>query len=244
MESILGHWDPTPEPIAQVVFDFDNTLFNTESVKEQFYEMARIHGYSDLEVYAIYQMARAHGEKMTMSLSRYLATLKKCILQDGKTFLAEEVGNLIAQMHAQGNLVEGAEELLQFCKEQNIPRCVLSLGAPAWQEEKVIQSGITPYFDAGTIFYTEHQYGGKLDVLKSMRTMMKHPVCLVNDKPDETGMLLRELPNVVALVRIEERDHRYDHRDFRELERAFRGRVMCSSSLHELGAHLINHFSL
>lgn len=222
--------------LRRVVFDFDNTLYQTEKLKAQFYAMAEIHGYTREEAKDIYNAARVASERIIINLSSYLVVLREQIQADGLEFLNEEVSEIITHVGKGDGLLPYARELLKYSYESGMDMYLLSLGVKEWQEEKVAQAKIAQYFDDGHIIYTDQIKGGKGVVLRELfgPEFTGVDTAIFNDKPNETKELLDEFPDMVAFLRYEEKDDRYSPINFDVLERDYPGRVVWSEDLREL----------
>jgi phosphoglycolate phosphatase-like HAD superfamily hydrolase len=222
--------------IERVVFDFDNTLYQTEKLKAKFYAMAEIHGYTREEAKDIYNEARVASEKIVINLSSYLVILRQQIQADGLTFLSEEVSEIIKKVATGDGLIPYARELLKHTQELGLDRYLLSLGVKEWQEEKVQQANISQYFPEGQIVFTDTIKGGKVQVLKELfgEDFTGQGTIIFNDKPDETRHMLEAFPDIVAFLRYEVLDDRFSPINFDVLEKDFPGRVVWSEDLKEL----------
>lgn len=223
-------------PPATVIFDFDSTLFDTESRKEWLWKMAAAHGYSRPEAIAIYQRARQRGGTMVLSLGSWLAALDQQRERDGRARQDDDLNALIAAMEEASALVSGARELLTWCRDQNLIRYLVSLGERSWQEEKLKQAGAGRWFEPGHILYTTDIRHGKAELLRRLGGpgFTGQRTALFNDKPDETRELLQTFPDLVAFLRHETRDQRYQAADFEKLVSEFPGRAHWSPELLEL----------
>lgn len=219
-----------------VVFDFDNTLFETEKLKEKFYAMAEIHGYTREDAKHIYNEARVASERIIINLSSYLVILREQIHADGLTFLSEEVSSIIEKVGKGDGLLPYARELLKFAQVQGLDMYLLSLGVKEWQEEKVRQANIDKFFEDGKIIYTDQIKGGKVQVLRELfgTDFTGANTAIFNDKPDETRLMLESFPDIVAFARYEVKDDRFSPINFDVLEKDFPGRVVWSEDLREL----------
>lgn len=222
--------------IERTIFDFDNTLFDTEKKKHRLYDMAKLHGYTHKRARNIYKKARTESKKIIMSLSSYLKVLKDELANEDKEFLSEQVSEIIHEMEKGNGLLPFAGELLKYCKNIDLDSYVLSLGVRDWQEEKVEQSGIKKYISEDRIYYTDSLDNGKTGVLKSIfgNEFTGESTSIFNDKPDETEKILKKFPECIAFVRHEERDDRYDPEDFKNLQEKYPDRVYYSKQLKDL----------
>lgn len=222
--------------IERVVFDFDNTLYQTEKLKAKFYAMAEIHGYTRQEAKDIYNEARVASERIIINLSSYLVILREQIQADGLTFLNEEVSEIIKKVGHGDGLIPYARELLKHTHEQGLDMYLLSLGVKEWQEEKVEQAKISQFFPEGHIVFTDTIKGGKVSVLKELfgQEFTGSGTVIFNDKPDETRTMLEAFPEIIAFLRYEILDDRFSPINFDVLEKDFPGRVVWSEDLKEL----------
>lgn len=229
---------PSPRYIDAVIFDFDSTLFDTEKKKHGFYEIAERHGYTREEAKAMYDRSRAQGNRMMISIASFLSVLRESLARDGKQFQSEEVSEIIDRMNKGNGLLHGAKALLEFCKRQDMPRCLLSLGVREWQAEKIRKSGVDSYFAPKDIVCTDLLDTGKIDIIRNRfgQDFDGAGVILFNDKPDETADILRAFPKMFAYVRREVRDDRYREEDFAAFQAAFADRAVYAEDLQVLRA--------
>lgn len=228
------------QPIQSIVFDFDNTLFDSEVKKQGMYRMAEVHGYTRNEAMVLYDRARVAQEKIMMSLSSYIDVLREQLQQDQKPFLTGDVSQIIRDIKQGDGLLPGARELLEYCRSKQLSLYLLSLGVREWQEEKVQQSGIGSFFPDNHIIYTDVLKEGKKRALQELfgRDFTGRGVSLFNDKPKETVELLRSFPELVAFVRIELRDPRNQRETYDQLSDEFPGRTFLSERLIDLQQQL------
>ena len=222
--------------IQKIVFDFDNTLFDTERRKQLLYDMAMLHGYTQGDAKRMYDEARVVGEKIVISLSSYISILQEYVTRDKRSFRAVDVSSLIQKMHHGDGLLPGAKKLLLWCKTLPVEMYLLSLGVSGWQQEKVAQAGIADFFGDERIVYTDKVDNGKQKSLRALfgDNFTGEQTLLFNDKPDETAALLTAFPNLLACVRQEPQDDRFVLDDYHELEAQFPGRIVWSPRLEEL----------
>jgi len=215
-----------------IVFDFDNTLFQTERLKQALYAISMDRGFSHDEAIRIYLEARQKGNKITFSIVNFCDALNAAIDEKhvGKEVTPSFVRNELFQ-HV--GLVDGARELLTTIQEQKIEPYLLSLGVPEWQHEKVALSGLNTFFDPDHIVYTSNISEGKIAALKELfgEDFTGKDTFLFNDKPDETRAILDAFPELHVYLRRDVADTRYTKEDFDTLLGKYNGRVMYAEDL-------------
>jgi len=227
-----------------VIFDFDNTLFDTESLKQSWYEMACVHGYTHTDAEEIYRQSRVNGARMAVSMSAYITALRMRVEQDGKTFLFVEVSDSIERMKQGPSLLPGARMLLAYCVKHDLDRYILSLGVREWQEEKIARAGVSRYIPSANIMYTDSIDTGKIQLLRERfgEDFSGADTILWNDKPDETATLLDAFPQLIAFVRREVRDVRYPRSSYDSLLQKYPQRVRWSTDLRILFPYFVSHY--
>jgi len=218
--------------INKVIFDFDNTLFDTEKKKSQFYQLAKLHGYSHSKARDIYKRARVQNEKVVMSLSSYLKVLKEQLKTDNIEFKSEVASDLITEMKQGKCLLPQAIDFLRYCIANNLETFVLSLGQKDWQQQKVDQSGIKKYLTEENIIFTADPETGKQKIMKDLfgEDYEGEETLFINDKPDETENIMKSFPILKVMLRFDQRDERYTEKDFKQLKDKFSDQVVCYST--------------
>ncbi len=186
----------TTRKITQIIFDFDNTLFETEALKDIFWQIALVHGYGKRAAQSMYQEARTAGDKIIIAIESYISVVKKHLLADSRPYKPNEVVTLVVEAENTQRLLPGAKELLAWCEEKKVDRYLLSLGVAEWQERKVWHSGAHHYFSKDHIIYTDAITMGKANVISSVfgQRFAGESTVLFDDKPDETATLLSRFP--------------------------------------------------
>lgn len=208
------------------IFDFDNTLFQTEQIKQKLFATGEAHGLTPQEARDLYATARDTDGKIVFTLEHFFSLL------DAKVQMTQTLGRWKESLLRDHMLVPGAIQLLTALKQRSAAMYLLSLGQPTWQEEKVSLSGIGAFFHRDHILYTTDMSEGKKvyieDLIKKEQT---EEVLLFNDKPDETEQLLASFPRLTAYVRRDRDDGRYTDADFIHIVDTFGSRVRVHDDL-------------
>ena len=215
------------------IFDLDNTLIDTERIKELFRQLAMDHGCSEEDAFKIYDKARTEDGKMVLTWKSYINELEKFL---NKSLDNEKVKTIEEKLSNEDLFLSGAVELIELLKGKGLSLYLLSLGVKDWQEEKIAWAGIKKYFDDEHIIFTQNTSEGKAEVLERVfgRDFDGDDAFLFNDKPDETDKLLEAFPELIAFVRYAAKDVRYNEEDYFELTRKYPNRVFWSEDLSDL----------
>ncbi len=219
-----------------IVFDFDNTLFDTEKIKRRISEIPQLYGeFTPAEVNAIYRSARDDGEKSVFTIERYVMMLERALEEKGLRHDRATLQNMDVQLLEGIQLFSGVKELLAFWKEKNLPMYLLSLGVVEWQQQKVTVSGADAFFPSSHMIFTTNGKNGKEHQLTYIASQLgeRKKILLYNDKPDETARLLDAIPQLSAMVHRHIEDLRYSDTDFAALDR-FGDRAIVGNSIPEL----------
>lgn len=129
--------------ITTVVFDLDNTLIDTERIKNHLDRASTEQGLSREEAIVIYQSSRDQAGKVIFDLDIYLRNLKERLKVIGREFNQEMYDEAIRLMQNDPELLlTGTRELLELSAEQGLRIVILSLGVRKWQEQKIGFSGL------------------------------------------------------------------------------------------------------
>jgi phosphoglycolate phosphatase-like HAD superfamily hydrolase len=179
------------------IFDFDDTLFDTQSHKVLRQKVLLDIGVSEQCFWETYFEVRKTADgfykNSNASHARQIALRgfdeKKVLDAFNSTTTVEILKSLV---------IEGAEDLLKYAKSLNVPMVLLSLGDASYQELKVKGVGLEKYFDR--MFMVNDT---KLHVMKELLSHVhENSVWLINDKIEETFEILKEFPNLKSLLRV------------------------------------------
>lgn len=226
------------EKLSRVIFDLDNTLIRTEVIKDILRTAATgIYGFSPQEADHIYREALTSEGKAAFTVDRFQELLKK-YLPEGRKGSDVDMEKVKKDLQDLGSqlLVPGAGEFLREVEEKKLDHYLLSLGEPGWQQQKMSWAGLHDVFPEDRIFYTTDMKIGKTEALRQMfgPDFQGEDTVLFNDKPDETAAILDSFPDLVTFLRQDNKDRRYNHKDFEQLTEQFPDRVVFSDDFSEL----------
>ncbi|MBI2990273.1 MAG: HAD hydrolase-like protein [Candidatus Magasanikbacteria bacterium] len=226
--------------IHTAIFDFDNTLFDTEKLKKVLREIVMKYGTTEREATEVYKKALSEGDTNTFSISHFFGVLQHEMRSQGVEIPDAELQIVRGRIVESARALEGAQALLEECKQKKYNMYLLSLGVPEWQREKLELSGFKDYFSDDNIMYTRAISQGKVEALQERfgADFTGSGVMLFNDKPDETGALLSAFPDLQVRLRFDEEDKRYREDHFTALAKDFPGRVSWSRDLSDFTREL------
>lgn len=168
--------------MATIIFDFDDTLFDTKSLKEKIFNKLIENGvpfdvvhqsYKDSQkVLGIYSpnnhikvLKDIHNIDINENLNDWIMSL------DLETYIFPEVNNLLNNLHTKHNLI------------------LLTLGDKDFQSLKINQSQISHYFkEIHIIDYSKELFLKKID--------SNHETYFINDKDEENNTIEKSFPNL------------------------------------------------
>ncbi len=221
--------------IHTAVFDFDNTLFDTELVKRKLREVVMDYGVDSEIAQKVYDLASVNGDEVTFSIEYFFEVLQKELEKLSIQVPDGDFEKLREKILEGANLLKGAKEILDKCKNENMKMYLLSLGVKKWQDEKLDFAGIRNYFDNENIVYTLGVKLGKVETLKNIfgNGFGGSGCVLFNDKPDETEAILEAFPEMKVFLRFDKRDFRYSEQNFKDLREKYSDRIEYSSDLSD-----------
>ena len=222
-----------------VVFDFDNTLFEAERLKFALYGFVETYGFSQEDAKEMYRLSRDLDGHVTFSPERFCEVLNDAI-EKKQQGISVDPSFVREHLMQHVGVVTGAIALLKQLKEQQVPMYLLSLGVPEWQHEKVLMSGIDIFFPAEHIQYTTHVHEGKIVAFREIfgADFSGKDTYLFNDKPDETAVLLDTFVDLRAYLRRDPDDMRYAKEDFDALVATYPDRAIYAEDLTNGAAFL------
>jgi hypothetical protein len=223
------------------VFDFDNTLYNTEKLKKDLKDLAVSSGLEVGLVQEIYNEVFWQGTRACFNLTNYADILSDRLTSRGLKFDSKKFGIIREKIEAGGYVLAGADELLSEVKKLSEKIILLTLGEITWQKEKLNGSGFGKYFDKDNILFTEQSGTGKVESLKLFFNGVSPNIIVFEDKPPEARSILSAFKNSIAMMRYEKKDERYNELDFERLAKEYPGRFFWSDNLKDLKKIFLNY---
>lgn len=176
------------------IIDFDGTLFDTyKYVQDRMGELSPL-GVSQELYRETYKLARNAGNGLSVySDQRHAQVLAEA------GFDAEKIYWSLKKItdNAQNYVFSDAFWFLEKLRKEKEKMILLSLGEPAYQEEKINKSGVHKYFDR--VFMVQDS---KEHVLwRLFEKIKKTDAWFVNDKIDETKKLIGKFSQLRAVLK-------------------------------------------
>ncbi len=182
------------------IVDFDDTLFDTQALKQARLEAVQLLGVSEQEYWESYREARnSHDGLFTYSDERHADVLAQ---------YGYDRSEVLSQLNATtGEMLEeflfpDTISFLQYLKTCGQQMILLSLGNPGFQKLKTTRVGIDTYFDQ---VYMVHDT--KRHVLEQLLAgqHVDETLWFINDKVQETVDLAREFPTLKPVLKKSDR---------------------------------------
>lgn len=178
-----------------LVFDLDDTLIDTQAIKDILFNFAHGLGCDLEQIRDTYGQIRDEG----FTLEKYAAVLSNITQKPEEEILL----GLRAEMdkHKENLLPKDVRDFLQLCKERGTKMRLLTFGASSWQAEKIEMLGLNKYFDEH--LSAEKEDVGKLEELGKIvdEEGGDSEIVLFNDKLTEIVDALERYPGMAAYLR-------------------------------------------
>lgn len=178
-----------------LVFDLDDTLINTQAIKDILFSFALELNIEMGQIQSAYKQNRDDGftlEKFANSLSIITGKPASEILIYFREKIKENRETLLS---------EDTVDFLELCKERGVKVRLLTFGAPSWQAEKIKMLGLDKYFHEH--FSSDNEEVGKIEELGRIVKEEKggNEIVLFNDKLTEIISALETYPGITAYLR-------------------------------------------
>lgn len=173
--------------MATLIFDFDNTLFETQSHKKRMFDLLASFGIPKGEIFASY-------EELVLPRERMYDMREHCALLSRRGFpCPEEKVEEFLKSCFKSHLMPGAEEMLAEFKRKGCRLVLLTKGIDSFQRTKVRQSGIEGFFSE------IHTCLGKKEL--ALEAIKDHDgAYFINDSGKETELVAQHHPELKCIL--------------------------------------------
>lgn len=154
-----------------LVLDLDNTLINTEKIKQYFDKMAFAHDLNQEQAKKIYQATRDYKGHVIFDIVIHYQSLREAVEANNREFKEEIYQEILNEMYNDKSiLLEGVKDLLENAAKKQFRIIIISLGVDDWQEAKIEFSGL-----ADIIREIEEKYGVRVEKKFTNEEQACHP---------------------------------------------------------------------
>ena len=168
--------------MATIIFDFDDTLFDTQLLKEKIFNKLIENGISDNIIHKSYK----DSQKILgiYSPNNHIKVLKDLYNID----IGENLNDWITNLNLEHHIFPEVNDLLKNLSSKH-HLVLLTLGDQDFQKFKIDQSQISDYFnEIHIIDYDKELFLKELD--------SEHEIYFVNDKESENESIRNNFPNL------------------------------------------------
>jgi FMN phosphatase YigB (HAD superfamily) len=172
--------------MATIIFDLDDTLYNTQKFKDDMHAVLTSHRITHEDILDSYKEARAGHN---YSFDKHLDILAKTYehIETEKELILQKLKDLLLNIYTYPKVTDYLKEL-----KKSHTLILLTTGKESAQVAKIDRAGIKEFFHRICITQEEkHQF------LKNLN--LEGPVYVVNDKADENQMIRETLPHFTIL---------------------------------------------
>ncbi len=176
-----------------IIFDLDNTLFNTSLLKEDLREVFIKHGLTDEEFWStLRESYNIDPEtKGCYSIEKHFCVFKN-FNEDKKNKIEQETKKIIYQ-RGRGYLYDDVVPALNKLKKQKEKLILISKGIDSFQKLKLDVINLRDFFNK--IYITP---GDKIDILKNVTN--GQPIFDINDHAEESHLVTKNFPNISCIL--------------------------------------------
>lgn len=174
-----------------IIIDFDRTLFDADSFKEELSKIARRYGVPKSTFLKVYKESALKG--ICFVPNRFLHTLAKSKPGLEINKIEKDYSGLVK--NAQKFLFSDAENFLKNLSENN-KMVLLTYGDKNFQNKKIKYSGIKKYFDEIVI---TTKFDKTNEVKKVIKKYKKEKIIFIDDSADVVERVKEKLPRVKTI---------------------------------------------
>lgn len=182
-------------PIAKIIIDFDDTLFDTTSLKEDLLALFARFGVSAEKFWETYKISYTQNDLASYNLWRHIDIACRQFPNLDKKLLL--VGAEAIFKNSKKYLIPGAEDFLNELRGFGVPLILLSLGDADFQKQKVDSSSVAEFFH-------EIVFTGR-DKKEAVQPLIKDSIgdiIFINDKIRETQEAVALSSQIKPILRI------------------------------------------
>lgn len=170
--------------MATIIFDLDDTLYDTQKLKKDISEVFRKHLISEEDINSSYLIAR---KDLNYNFTKHIEILNVSYPNLKREIILEELNNLFLNDY----LIENTQNLLKNLKIGN-KIILLTNGVDFMQRKKIESSNIENYFDEIHIIQNpKHEYLQNFNFEKE--------VYFINDKESENQEIKKLFPHFTII---------------------------------------------
>ncbi|HBV58102.1 MAG TPA: hypothetical protein DEB73_02470 [Candidatus Magasanikbacteria bacterium] len=166
-------------PIAKIIIDFDDTLFDTASMKEDLLALFARFGVPVEKFWETYRASYSRNDLASYNLWHHIDIVCEQFSNLDKKSLLIEAEALFK--NSKKYLLDGVEDFLNELRGLGVPLILLSLGDADWQKQKVESVGVSKFFNE--VIFTGRN---KKETVQLLIKDAIDDIIFINDKISET----------------------------------------------------------
>ncbi len=217
-----------------IIFDLDDTLIDTELLKQNLFAFLTDYGCKKKIVEYLYQKTK---EKFFhISLDNYWQVVKDFLKSQNKIvdFKLVDFKNKLKGVELK---LAGVEKILTFCqKNKKLNYYLLSVGDEKWQKTKLELSGLNKFF-YNNVFYVKQSLD-KDQVVKGFLSKNKQ-VILFNDKVGEFENVLSKNKSLKLFLRQKILTDNQQKQNYLNFKNKFKNQIELYTNLQQIDLNFI-----
>lgn len=182
-------------PIAKIIIDFDDTLFDTTSLKEDLLALFGRFGISAEKFWETYRITYNQNDLASYNLWRHIDIVCQQFTNLDKKLLLFEAKEILS--NGKKYLIDGAENFLQGLRNFSAPLILLSLGDAEFQKQKVKSAGVAKFFHK--VIFTGRD---KKEAIQPLIKDTIGDIIFINDKINETREVTALSAQIKPILRV------------------------------------------
>jgi len=171
----------------KIILDFDDTIFNTFQVMQEFRKIFNRLGFTDDEFWSAYRQCKKENNDFVPDI--FLETIGEIRSYD-KNKAKEDIQNLIERFS--DYIFSDFFCFLSIAKKEEL--ILLSYGSSDFQKNKIEKSGIVPYFSE--IIITSRD---KAEDIEEIKKRYNEKLVFIEDKAESIDNVKKRMPEVTTM---------------------------------------------